>query len=171
MSVLRRYYRGHRLAVMRDAVANTSRYYHFDHQGTTQCLTDSTGAVTDRFAANAWGVQVKRTGTSTNTYRYAGEWGYCEGIDGTILYIRARWLVPKRSRWLSPDPLSGSTEQYRYASNNPIGHIDADGRQVQMSWDVNLPGKCGAHQYQIAISATARETGLSFRRLNERVAR
>ena len=59
----RRYYRGHRLVAMRDCVANENRYYHFDHQGTTQCLTDSTGAVTDRFASNAWGVQVKRTGT------------------------------------------------------------------------------------------------------------
>jgi hypothetical protein len=63
-TALRTYYRGHNLAAMRDSVAATNRYYHIDHQGTTQCLTDSMGAVTDRFAADAWGVQVKRTGTA-----------------------------------------------------------------------------------------------------------
>jgi len=44
------YYRGHSLVSMRDGQANASRYYHFDAQGTTQCLTNEAGAVTDRFA-------------------------------------------------------------------------------------------------------------------------
>lgn len=47
-TALRTYYRGHNLATMRDDVAQQGRVYHFDHQGTSQCLTDSTGAVTDR---------------------------------------------------------------------------------------------------------------------------
>ena len=53
MTPLRRYYRGHSLVAMRDVQANQTRYYHFDNQGTTQALTDSTGAVTDRFACDA----------------------------------------------------------------------------------------------------------------------
>ena len=61
---------------MQDVQASHVRYYHFDHQGTTQCLTDETGAVTDRFASNAWGVQVKRTGTSINRQWYIGNSGY-----------------------------------------------------------------------------------------------
>jgi hypothetical protein len=35
-TALRSYSRGHNLVSMRDGVTNTSRYYHFDHQGTTQ---------------------------------------------------------------------------------------------------------------------------------------
>lgn len=74
---LRRYFRGHRLVAMQDVQANQTRYYHFDHQGTTQCLTDEAGAVTDRFASNAWGVPVKRTGTSINRQWYiAGLWRF-----------------------------------------------------------------------------------------------
>jgi hypothetical protein len=65
-TAIRRYFRGATLSRMHDVQANQMRYYHFDHQGTTQALTDSTGTVTDRFAADAWGVQVKRTGTSIN---------------------------------------------------------------------------------------------------------
>src|ERR1051326_6698392 len=76
MSVLRRYYRGDELVAMRDVPAATTRYYHFDHQGTTQCLTDSTGAVTDRFASEAWGAQVKRTGSSIDRHWYVGGKGY-----------------------------------------------------------------------------------------------
>jgi hypothetical protein len=47
-TALRTYYRGSNLATLRDDVAQQSRVYHFDHQGTTQCLTDATGTVTDR---------------------------------------------------------------------------------------------------------------------------
>ena len=53
MTPLRTYYRGHSLVAMRDEVAGQNLYYHFDHQGTTQALTDSTGTVTDRFASDA----------------------------------------------------------------------------------------------------------------------
>src|SRR5205823_4638050 len=56
-AALRSYYRGFMLEAMRDEGAGANRYYRFDHQGTTQALTDSTGAVTDRFASDAWGVQ------------------------------------------------------------------------------------------------------------------
>jgi hypothetical protein len=66
VSPLRRYSRGPTLVSMRDVQAHTTRYYHFDHEGTTQCLTDESGAVTDRFASDAWGVQVRRTGSTMN---------------------------------------------------------------------------------------------------------
>jgi hypothetical protein len=52
MTAVRRYYRGHDLVTVRDVAAGQSRVYHFDHQGTTQCLTGQAGAVTDRFAAD-----------------------------------------------------------------------------------------------------------------------
>jgi hypothetical protein len=59
-TALRTYFRGHTLAAVREQPVGgnaSTRYYHFDTQGTTQCLTDATGAVTDRFACDAWGVQ------------------------------------------------------------------------------------------------------------------
>src|SRR3989449_6481480 len=91
---------------MRDGVAGQSRYYHFDHQGTTQCLTDGTGAVTDRFASDAWGAQVKRTGGSINRHWYVGNLGYYREIDRKNDYVRARWSAPAIAVWLSVDPLA-----------------------------------------------------------------
>ena len=49
---LRRYARGDELITLDEVQQNRSRVYSFDHQGTTQCLTDGTGVVTDRFAAD-----------------------------------------------------------------------------------------------------------------------
>ena len=53
---LRRYYRGHTLAALREQPVGgsaTKRYYHFDHQGTTQCLTEATtGAITHSYTVH-----------------------------------------------------------------------------------------------------------------------
>src|SRR5438093_2739855 len=90
---------------MRDVAAGQSRVYHLDHQGTTQCLTDQTGAVTDRFASDAWGVQVKRTGSSINRHWYVGNLGYARQVDQSLDYVRLRSYSPGRGRWVSVDPL------------------------------------------------------------------
>jgi RHS repeat-associated protein len=125
-TALRTYYRGQNLVAMRDEAAGQNRYYHFDHQGTTQCLTDSTGAVTDRFAADAWGVQVKRTGTSINRQWYVGDSGYQRQPEQPLDYVRARWFNALRARWISADPLRGEPV-YVYVRNRPTVAIDARG--------------------------------------------
>jgi len=129
LTPLRTYYRGHRLVAMRDEQAGQNRYYHFDHQGTTQCLTDQSGAVTDRFAANAWGVPVKRTGTSINRQWYIGNLGYYRAASHAAAYVRARWLNPKSSRWFTRDPLEvlSDGETYSYAQNLPTILMDPEG--------------------------------------------
>jgi hypothetical protein len=104
MTPLRRYYRGHSLVAMRDVQANQTRYYHFDNQGTIQALTDSTGAVTDRFASDAWGVQVKRTGSSINRQWYIGNLGYTRQVDQALDYARWRYYAGVHGRWGSVDP-------------------------------------------------------------------
>lgn len=113
MTPLRTYYRGHDLTAMVDVPAGATRYFHFDHQGTTQALTDQSGAVTDRFAADAWGVQVKRTGTSINRHWYVGNWGYSRQPGAALEYVRARYLRCNHGNWLSVDPLLAARSQVR----------------------------------------------------------
>jgi RHS repeat-associated protein len=132
MTPLRRYYRGHNLVTMHD-VGGADRHYHFDHQGTTQCLTDSNGSVTDRFAASAWGVQTKRTGSSINRQWYIGNWGYFRQVGHPLDYIRARYLSFIQGRWISRDP-SGlffdGSNPYAYVKNRPAANVDPSGRFV-----------------------------------------
>jgi RHS repeat-associated protein len=111
---------------MRDVQANQTRYYHFDNQGTTQALTDSTGVVTDRFACDAWGVQVKRTGSSINKQWYVGRVGYYRQVDEAMDYVRARWLGLQAGAWSSREPIRLG-RQYVYAANSPARWVDASG--------------------------------------------
>ena len=127
-TALRTYYRGHSLVGMRDEVAAQTRTYHFDHQGTTQALTDSNGTVTDRFACDAWGVQVKRTGSSINRHWYVGQLGYYRQVDQMLDYVRARYLASSLARWKSVDSapdLSGDVNRYRFHGEPPSAPADA----------------------------------------------
>jgi RHS repeat-associated protein len=121
---LRSYSRGHTLVSMQDGVANATRYYHFDHQGTTQCLTNEAGAVTDRFASDAWGVEVKRTGNSINRHWYVGDLGYQTNRQ---VHVRARLYKPTSSRWLSR-AVEPRSESFVYSDNSPVLQIDPSGR-------------------------------------------
>jgi RHS repeat-associated protein len=129
-TALRTYFRGHNLATVRDDAAQQSRVYHYDHQGTTQCLTESAGAVTDRFASDAWGVPVKRTGNASNPLWYGAAFGYQLRTSGALLYYaRSRHLSWSRGAWLSVDRLPKETrwEGYVYARNSPCRWIDPSG--------------------------------------------
>jgi RHS repeat-associated protein len=126
-TALRTYYGGRKLVTVRNEVAGQSRIYHFDHQGTTQCLTDQTGAVTDRFACDAWGVQVKRAGNSINRQWYVGKLGYYRAVDCMLDYVRARWYSPYTAQWISIDHYKGHGDKYHYVVNRPVVLADASG--------------------------------------------
>jgi RHS repeat-associated protein len=127
---LRSYSRGHTLVSMQDGVPNTTRYYHFDHQGTTQCLTNEAGVVTDRFASDAWGVEVKRTGSSINRHWYIGDAGYYSSAPPRC-YVRARTAETPLGRWISADPSRGEHHLYTYAANSPARLVDPSGRVAE----------------------------------------
>lgn len=123
MTPIRRYSRGRKLVAMRDVEAGLSRYYHYDHQGTTQCLTDGAGGVADRFASDAWGVPVKRTGSSINRQWYIGGLGY---YTGQLQYVRARYLNSLLGQWRSHDRLP-TERPYDYVDNSPGTMVDPSG--------------------------------------------
>jgi RHS repeat-associated protein len=155
VTAVRRYYRGRNLVAVRDVAAGQNRYYHFDHQGTTQCLTDQSGAVTDRFASDAWGVQVKRTGTSINRQWYVGQLGYYRQVDQALDYVRARYLAAARARWVSRDPIVQGNF-YSYVAQRPIALVDPTGLVCEP------PGGCkGPLQVQVDVIRSNRIVDLA----------
>ncbi len=126
-TAVRRYSRGRKLVAMRDVQGAASGYYHYDHQGTTQCLTDGAGNVTDRFASDAWGVQVKRTGSNINRHWYIGNWGH-HRRDQWLDCVRTRHLAVSLGRWTSRDPIPDQ-DWYLYAANDPALLIDPGGKK------------------------------------------
>jgi len=67
---------GGQLLYMIDAAnSNKVYHYHFDRTGSTLALTDSTGAVTDKFAYDPYGRILQKTGTNPQPFTFVGQYG------------------------------------------------------------------------------------------------
>ena len=106
------------------------RYSLTDGQGSVRMLTDSAGAVTDTYEYDAYGVEIARTGSSSNRYGYCGY----EGVSSVgSTYLRARWYQSGVGRFGVRDTWEGDIETpsthnlYKYAGQDPINFIDPTG--------------------------------------------
>ena len=126
-------------------------YYHSDHLGSAQFVTDWKGRQYEHIEYTPYGelwIEEVAAGLDKLPFRFTGK----ELDEETgLYYYGARYLGPKYSRWLSGDPALGEyipspgTEPsklagmggiyntinlhiYHYAGNNPIKYIDPDGR-------------------------------------------
>ncbi|WP_225969212.1 RHS repeat domain-containing protein, partial [Treponema pedis] len=119
-------------------------YYHSDHLGSAQFVTDWRGRQYEHIEYTPYGelwVEETAPGIDKLPFRFTGK----ELDEETgLYYYGARYLDPKYSRWLSGDPalndyMAGSSvgqggiynifnfNLYNYANNNPIKYIDPDG--------------------------------------------
>ena len=98
-------------------------YYHNDHLGTPQRLTDATSTV-------AWAADYLPFGdvditveTVENNLRFAGQ--YFDAETG-LHYNYHRYYDPDTGRYLNPDPigLAGGINLYAYVGGNPVNLID-----------------------------------------------
>jgi RHS repeat-associated protein len=111
----------------------TKRYFHFDGLGSTRALTDSSETVTDTYEYNAFGVLEASTGSSTNPFRYVGQYGYYDdgamGSSSGLLLLGVRYYSPAHGRFWSWDPVP-NLNLYGYAQNLPVMCVDPTGRTV-----------------------------------------
>lgn len=110
--------------------AGTKSYYLVDGLGSTRVLTDASGVVTDRYVYDAFGRTIVRSGSTVNSYLFAGQQrDSALGMD----YLRARFLNTETGRFASADPFSGllgdprTLHKYNYAAQNPVNLIDPSG--------------------------------------------
>lgn len=110
----------------------TKHYYYTDPQGTVLAKADATGHVIDRYDYAPYGGVVNGTPPSGP----AGYTGHVNDADTGLVYMQARYYYPAVGRFLSADPVGPSPgdlfnfNRYDYTNNNPINHIDPNGRQV-----------------------------------------
>jgi RHS repeat-associated protein len=128
-------------------------YYHGDHLGSAQLVTNREGKVYEHLEYTPYGelwIEEADTLTGNRTpFRFTGK----ERDEETgLYYYGARYLDPQTSRWLSVDPAMGeyvpapgqdagklpgmggiyntiNMHVYHYAGNNPVKYIDPDGRE------------------------------------------
>ena len=138
-------------------------YYHSDHLGSAQLITDYKGNEYQRIEYTPYGEEWIDKFQNENyvdmPYKFTGK----ERDEETgFYYYGARYLDPKYSRWMSTDPALGdyvpqapindeakkhnqnlpgmgglfntvNMNLYHYAGNNPIKYTDPDGRDIHIT--------------------------------------
>jgi RHS repeat-associated protein len=133
-------------------------YYHSDHLGSAQLITNYAGEEYERLEytpyGELWIEKAAEASVLDIVYRFTGK----ERDEETgNYYYGARYLDPRTSRWLSTDPAIGeyipvapvndrarkhngnlpgmggvfnyvNFHMYHYAGNNPVKYVDPDGR-------------------------------------------
>ena len=105
------------------------RSYHYDYRGSTVALSNSAGALTDRFSYTPFGDLSSRTGSTPTPFKYDGRDGVMSDNNG-LYYMRARYYSPELHRFVNQDTLLGdvasssSLNRFGYVSGNPLSIID-----------------------------------------------
>lgn len=110
--------------------SSNAYYYHSDHLGSSNIITDADGNKSSRYEYYPYGVTYKSEGQETTSYKYTGK----EEDSSTGLYFYgARYYDPEIGRFTQPDTIvqaphdPQSLNRYTYARNNPIIYTDPNG--------------------------------------------
>ena len=107
--------------------AGQNYYYLQDGQNSVTALTNSAGAVVDRYTYDAYGNQTA-TGTVTNPFTYSG----MQYDPSTGLYFdQARYYNPANGEFISEDPTS-SVNPYPYGNDSPTNFTDPTGAEDEV---------------------------------------
>jgi len=105
-------------------------FYHNDHFGTPQKMTNLSGAVVWSATYDAFGKATVDAGSSiTNNLRFPGQ--YLDAETG-LHYNYHRYYDPNTGRYVTEDPigLDGGINYFSYSLNNPIKQFDSIGLKV-----------------------------------------
>jgi RHS repeat-associated protein len=113
-------------------------YYHNDHLGTPQILTNYSGTVSWKATYTPFGEAVTSVETVENPFRFPGQ--YYDQETG-IHYNWNRYYDPKTGRYLTPDPigLEGGINLFPYVANSPLNAADPSGLEVRIDPKNGIP--------------------------------
>jgi RHS repeat-associated protein len=105
-------------------------FYHADHLGGTNIITDITGLRVQLTEYDPWGKVSRNDGTVDPEKRFTGQ---ILDPESGLYYYGARYYDPELGRFISPDPIvpspgdPQSLNRYSYVRNNPVKYIDPTG--------------------------------------------
>lgn len=106
----------------------TTRYYHYNWQGSTMALSDQVGNVTARLSYSPYGEVTIVSGTPNTPFLFNGQFGVMTEPNG-LYCMQARFYSPIFRRFLSEDPagFSGGINLYAYTGGDPVNLMDPFG--------------------------------------------
>ena len=124
----------------RDNATSDTRYFHKDHLGSIDAITDEVGTVIERLSYDAFGKRrvtpcngVDPTCLLTSSITTLGFTGHEHLAALGLIHMNGRVYDPTLGRFMSADPqvkYAKSTQgfnRYSYVDNNPLSRIDMDG--------------------------------------------
>lgn len=119
-------------------------YFLTDQLGSTRLLTDTSGAVVQRYDYDPYGVTTQTSAGITNPYQYTGR----EKDQSGLYYYRARYYQPGWARFISEDPiqLAAGPNSYMYVRGKPLSSVDPLGLRDYSDECVGRYAFCKASQ-------------------------
>ena len=131
------YTRGFELISEREG--STASYYLYDGGLSVRALTNEAGSITDTLVFDAFGNEITKSGTTSNSYGLKGE----EKDSTGLYYLRARYMDPVTGTFTSMDTYGGSVSdpmslhKYLYANSNPVMNTDPSGHFTLAEFDAS----------------------------------
>jgi RHS repeat-associated protein len=139
-------------------IADTTRYIHTDHLGSTGAVSDEIGSLVQTIDYYPYGAERFNQGTADTRRAFIGQF-FDDEVQ--LSYLNARYYDPRTSRFVSEDPLFSAIARdttkygrsqnsllsnpqelnsYSYAVGNPIGKSDPNGLFVESGFDMLMFG-------------------------------
>ncbi|MFA5060642.1 MAG: LamG-like jellyroll fold domain-containing protein [Candidatus Omnitrophota bacterium] len=118
-------------------------YYHGDHLGSTNVVTDSAGVLKELIEYEPYGQfsRHERLGTSDEEQAQFYFTGKQLDDETGLYYYGARYYDPKLGRFITADTIvqdpvgnPQTLNRYSYVSNNPVNRTDPDGHSWKSFW-------------------------------------
>jgi RHS repeat-associated protein len=129
---------GQRIAAV-DTVSGSPVFYHGDHLGSTNVMTDNNGNQIELLEYDPYG-KINRHDATSGSSRLAKQQFTGKKLDDEtgLIYFGARYYDPSLGRFITPDTIvqnpsdPQTLNRYSYCGNNPVNRVDLDGHK--WSW-------------------------------------
>lgn len=129
---------GQRIAAV-DTVSGSPVYYHGDHLGSTNVMTDNNGNQAELIEYDPYG-KINRHDASAGSSRLAKQQFTGKKLDDEtgLIYFGARYYDSSLGRFITADTIvqnpsdPQTLNRYSYCGNNPVNRVDLDGHK--WSW-------------------------------------
>ena len=112
-------------------------FYHSDHLGGTNVVTNATGAQTELLEYKPYGSLQRNEGTQDKEHKFTGQ--RLDASTGLYFY-NARYYDSELGRFIQPDTIVSNPanpqdlNRYTYANNNPTSNVDPTGYSWKSFW-------------------------------------